>query len=277
MTRFYKKILPAVFTFAVFISHAQNIRVFDFSTERSNQITGTTGSYNLNGGLMVDAKSKLLNLSNFGASGKVKNRIIISQPVAGNTPVTRTVLDNYDIVYIPALFTPLNAAELDALYNWSLVPGNVIITGEQSGYSGYTTKCGYSLQHGNTDPSERIANGDDKYKIFNGIFGNVSARGVKQSGTQQGYLSSDCYSRAIGKNAAGNTTVICNIITNDIYFSNGGFFTNMIGENTVSVGSAIINNSDIMWANTWAWAIREVLDPSAPEMIVIATYPQVSL
>lgn len=260
-----KQLLLAVIFCTALAGHGftQTIKVADFASSRTLYVS--TYSYNLTSGTeMVSGKAKLTNTANFGTSGIVTHPLNITGGLfAASGSVTAAALAPYDIVFLTLLTTPLTTAEQDALYTWSQQPGKVVISCEAQSYEKYSTRSGYGIANGNVNPTTRVATGDDIYHLFSGgIFGNATS--IIQTGAAQGYFNADCFSAVIAKNSNNNTTILFNAITRDIYFADGGFFTS--GPQTASgmtAGGTITSSTDKVWANTWAWAVNEVLNPGS--------------
>lgn len=117
---------------------AQTIRLGSIDAARFDGATWT-----LNGTDMEEARAKLLDTDNFGASGVVGRDVVITDTAAA---IDGTLLANFDVFFIGYLdddnvnaFTP---AELDAFSDWVAGGGAMLITCDDSDYDAVCARFG---------------------------------------------------------------------------------------------------------------------------------------
>jgi len=272
-TEKYSKIFIALlFLIGLIQAQAQTINVLNIldgygtgSTARNN--SGDYG-YHLSGYLMPNAKAKLTNMDNFGASGIVPHtlNIIDGYGIIGSIP-NLAVLNAYDIIYIGFYFnnSAFTSSEISYLLQWSKQPGKVLMLQEQAASSPISAAMGYSITNGNTNPTT-VLPADTAYgtKIFSGVFG--SASNISQGGSSQGYFVPGCTGIALAKNANNNATILLNTEYRDILVADIDFFSAVTG--AISADSTISNDTDKAWGNLWAWAVNEVINKTVPSATV---------
>lgn len=117
---------------------AQTIRLGSIDAARFDGATWT-----LNGTDMEEARAKLLDTDNFGASGVVGRDVQITDVAA---EITGTLLADYDVFFIGYLSdsatNAFTAAELDAFHAWVESGGAMLITCDNSSYDAVCERFG---------------------------------------------------------------------------------------------------------------------------------------
>lgn len=146
---------------------------------------GTT--YGMDGASMANTRAKLLNTSNFGASGTVPRPVTISATAPNVGDVTTTLLSSVDIFFI-GWFTDsspraFSASELAAFQSWVNAGGTMIVTCDDSNHDTVCASFGHPATNGSPsiNPIVPTAAGSSS-PIFNGPFGTVTA--ISMNGNQ---------------------------------------------------------------------------------------------
>ena len=117
---------------------AQTIRLGSIDAARFDAATWT-----LNGTDMEEARAKLLDTDNFGASGVVGRDVAITDVAA---EITGTLLGDFDVFFIGYLYDAaagaFTAAELDAFHAWVEGGGAMLVTCDDSDYDAVCARFG---------------------------------------------------------------------------------------------------------------------------------------
>lgn len=262
--RFYlfRKIILFLFI-SSFSINAQTIKVLNIPSSYGNRLKYNSNYFTLEADYLKYASSKLLNKSNFGPSGIVKNDINITSDFSNiNTILNVNQLNPYDIIFIGSVFENLGSfsqSEIDILNAWSAQEKKVLIIAEQPVGSPISNAMGFPILDSNQDPTTpTIEDSNRNINLFSGPFGDAVK--ITQAGWSQGYFTASCIAPALARNANGNATILYNTTYNDILLADTGFFWDIqLNENDL-----IVNDSEKVWGNLWAWAIREVLTGTTP-------------
>lgn len=247
--------------------YAQDIQVLNIPD--SNRNPTTDNGYTLNGSTMTNALSKLQNPINFGTSGIIGHKLIISNNFGTKGSIkSKGDIMNYDIIFIGAFSSNSSflVSEMDILLEWSSLPGKVLLIMEQASGSPISMHMGYGIANGNLNPTTPLVSDKENFiNIFSGVFGNVT--NLYQGGSSQGYFSTDCRGISLAKNNNGNSTILFNNKYRDLLFADTDFFTSVGG--TISAGNSITNDTDKAWGNVWSWAISEVVNQKVPQINLV--------
>jgi gliding motility-associated-like protein len=251
----FKLCLFLIFSVLSAHSYAQTISIHSITTSR--QTSGDAG-YTLDGNFMIGgSRLKLLSSSNFGSSGTYPKAVTIfdgygtSGSLAGVSSIPSSSIFFFGSFNILDSTTQsFTNAEIDALYDWSLKGGKLIIGSGGAVLNFYDTnilnsKWGYS--HFYQVPSiitpTASGNGTD---IFNGPFGNVAF--AFQAAGSQGYFDAlTNNSQVLATDGIGNPTLFMDCNTLDLIIADVDVYTALSG---MSAGSPITNDQDKLWANT---------------------------
>lgn len=232
--------------------------VYVESISKTRETTGQDG-YTLDGFRMLDSRSKLLNPFNFGVNGIYPKNVVIndSYGTSGSLNQISTVpkehvffLGNFNraVTNLIQFSTP----EIDALYQWSLTGGKVILCAGNVLTNGpfvynsiiFNQKWDISviLQSNNLIPN---ANGNAT-ELFNGPFGQVF--GLNQGAQMQSkfnILPSDV--KVLATNFDNEPTLYIDCKTLDLIVPDVDVYTDL---GTISIGNTIVNSQDRFLANT---------------------------
>lgn len=228
-------------------------------------------NYTLNGSFMENALAKLTNSANFGPSGTVKRGLTITHTFGTAGSITAASLANYNILFVGMDETGngLTASETQAIYTWSQQPGKVVIIAEQPVGHPLTTQYGFTVSDQISNPTTPTdADVTSDVKIFSGVFGK--AGGVSQGGSSQGFFSNNCFTVQLAKNGNGNPTMLLETRQRDILVADIDYFTSLSGG--VTGGGAISSDTDKAWANLWAWAVNEAINPGTSVSTGVASF-----
>jgi gliding motility-associated-like protein len=147
--------------------------------------------------------------------------------------------------------------EIDALYQWSLGGGKLIIAESSRLYgidgviydpSNLSSKWGFNIEQGSPS-SINATNLGASTTIFNGVFGTISS--VLQGGAAQGYFDViPLNSSVLATDDEGRPTLILDCTTMDLIVTDVDAYTDF---GAVTMGPNINNDQDIFWANTIAF------------------------
>ncbi len=235
---------------------AQTIELHSITTER--QLVGDKG-YTLDGDQMIESRLKLLNPSNFGASGIYPKKINISDDfgISGSlTNVTR--LPPNDLFFFGAFdrtdpsTEAFTDAEIDSLYKWSLRGGKLIITAGLGNSNVLSKKWGYRStftvwDRGYYDISPDTINHYET--LWTGPFGY--AWPIYEGGGIQGYFyktPENSVTLGISTTYDNKVTVFMDCTTLDLFVVDVDVYTSYYGR--ISGGNKIQNAQDRYLANT---------------------------
>ena len=267
-TNTFKKVsvtLVAAVMCSLSVSAQETISMHSITTGR--QPLGDSG-YTLDGFTMSEARLKLLNEENFGIDGTYPKSIEITDGYAQSGDLESiTSTEGIDLFYLgmfdssEASLAAFTQAELDSLYEWSLIGGKLII-GAASDLPDFNftpdilnDRWGFDLAL--ESPTSIIPTADGASTLlFDGPFGEVTQ--AFQGGSSQGYfnlLPDDAV--VLADNGAGDPTVILDCTTLDMIVADGDAYT-FLGQ--ITQGDQISNQNDIFWANTIAF-MDDLEDP----------------
>ena len=267
-TNTFKKVsvtLVAAVMCSLSVSAQETISMHSITAGR--QPLGDSG-YTLDGFTMSEARLKLLNEENFGIDGTYPKSIEITDGYAQSGDLESiTSTEGIDLFYLgmfdssEASLAAFTQAELDSLYEWSLIGGKLII-GAASDLPDFNftpdilnDRWGFDLAL--ESPTSIIPTTDGASSLlFDGPFGEVTQ--AFQGGSSQGYfnlLPDDAV--VLADNGAGDPTVILDCTTLDMIVADGDAYT-FLGQ--ITQGNQISNQNDIFWANTIAF-MDDLEDP----------------
>lgn len=257
-----------------------NINIHSITTNRQPL---ADGGYTLDGLQMVNARAKLLDVSNFGTSGTFGKTISIVDAYA-TTGSLESIGDstNIDLFYY-GIFDKINfsletfsEAELDSFLNWSMHGGKLII-GAGSPNPGVfeptilNSRWGFDMALVFPTSVVPTAAGASS-TLFAGPFGNVST--ANQGGSSQGYFTTyPSNSIVLADDAAGHPTMYLDCKTLDLVVADGDVYTSLGG---ISAGNTITSANDRLWANTIAFMDSLEAQPEITKtgnVLTTGTYP----
>jgi gliding motility-associated-like protein len=235
--------------------YSQTISIHSITASRQ---TGGFNGYTLDDGLMIGgSRLKLLSPANFGSSGTYPKTVTIFDGYGTSGSLTGVSNIAFGSIFFFGAFNildsttqPFTNSEIDALYDWSIQGGKLIIASCAAIANLYDTnvlnnKWGYShfLQVPSTVIPNAFGNGTD---IFSGPFGNVAL--AYQAASSQGYFDAlTNNSQVLGTDATGNPTLFMDCNTLDLIIADVDVYTSLSG---ISAGTTITNDQDRFWANT---------------------------
>jgi gliding motility-associated-like protein len=247
-------------------SFGQTIHINSIATVR--QPAGDCG-YTLDGTRMQSSRQKLLNPANFGPSGTYHKDVVIYN----NFELTETLEAISSVpknhIFFFGSFNTLHGStqqftneEIDAIYDWSLRGGKVIIA-EQGTVNPYYNSAildnKWGFVHTIQTPSFIFptVNGNNT-DIFNGPFGSVES--ASEGGSAQGhFISLTEDADVLATDAYGNPLLFLDCRTQDLIISDVDAFTDLGG---ISAGADINNTQDKFWANVIVFMDRLSSYPS---------------
>ncbi len=284
-TPFKHKFIQFVFIFISTIFYGQTLTIHSISTLRQ---TGGDFGYTLDGGRMIDSRSKLLNPTNFGPSGTHGKSIALMDAYsASNGLVGLTNLAIENNLFFFGEFDKLNSttqqftqAEVDAFYTWSKKGGKAIISAGQYVNQGamlydgriLNKKWGFSFRNQGMGPNPRAfiaTTTGATTDIFSGPFGTFTTN-PGQGGSLQGYfdtLTTYCKILAVDQEGFPNLIMDCNTL--DLIVSDVDAYTDL---GMISTGSLVTTAQDQFWANTIAF-----MDKLQPLPVIANTNDTLSL
>lgn len=239
------------------LASAQELTVHSITHSRQ---LDPTSQYTLDGWLMTNSsRQKLLNPKNFGKEGmylKTVNILDRYEQLGSLVEVSDAPTDHvlffggFDEYESRETFSQ---AEIEALYQWSLRGGKVIIaTGgsaesDEFSYDQDILDKRWDFKYQLKFPSQVLPTEEGRGTVlFNGPFGQIV--GAVQAGFMQGYFSQiPENSKVLGTDVEGNPTLYLDCTTLDLVAADVDIYTELSG---VSSGDAIVTSQDIHWANT---------------------------
>jgi len=237
-------------------AHSQTINIHSISYAR--QTIGDNG-YTLDGFQMSSSRQKLLNPTNFSATGIYPKSVnIFDGYVNSNSLINVSTLPTDYIFFFGAFnqnaasLAQFTTEEIDSLYSWSVRGGKLIIGGSPStqGYAPDVLNSKWGFDFVNVMPSYYVPTPlGQTTDIFNGPFGSVIV--ANQGGGAQGYFTvMPTNSTVLAVDVLGNPTIIMDCNTLDLIVADVDGYTSLGG---VSSGNSITSVQDKYWANTIAF------------------------
>jgi gliding motility-associated-like protein len=236
-------------------AYAQPISIHSITNSRQ---TGGDSGYTLDGQIMTaGSRQKLLLSANFGTNGTYPKPVTIFDGYGTSGSLTNVQSIGISNIFFFGNFNlldpttqPFTNEEIEALYNWSMQGGKLIITcvGKVANFfesNILNTQWGfdYFYQVPSTIIPTPLGNSTD---IFNGPFGNVIE--ANQGAGSQGYFTSTTNnSKVLATDSNGNPTLFLDCNTLDLIIADVDAYTIFGG---MTNGSAIDNTQDKFWANT---------------------------
>ena len=251
-----------IFFLQIGLVFGQSININSISFLRQPQFQN---EYTLNGAFMIQSsRQKLLNPTNFGPTGMYPKSVSIYDGyISPNSLISVSHLPKSNLFFFGA-FDKMNGSlnqftdpEIDALYQWSLGGGKLIIAESSRLYgidgviydpSNLSSKWGFNIEQGSPS-SINATNLGASTTIFNGVFGTISS--VLQGGAAQGYFDViPLNSSVLATDEEGRPTLILDCTTMDLIVTDVDAYTDF---GAVTMGPNINNDQDIFWANTIAF------------------------
>jgi hypothetical protein len=226
------------------------------------------GDYTFDGNYMeATGAIKLQCAANFGPSGIVSPTQVflvsmgtgaysVAQLNALNCNVVFTGLNNTAALTGTALPSGVSQADVQAIYNWSLLkPGNLVIVNQA--YMSISGTWGYTAANGTSGVTVQATVSGLQTEIFDGPFGLITSN--SQGGSYQGTISNpfNCAQGTVlavkGSNNSSLPVLVLDRASNDILSGDIDIFTSVGG---VTTGCGITSANDRLFMNTFAYAIR---------------------
>lgn len=218
--------------------------------------------YTLDGGLLTNARAKLLNPANFGPGGTVNDPIVITDVAA---PITLPLLQTFDAFFIGFLLdshaNAFTAPELAAMNNYVNSGGTMLITCDHSNYDAVCASFGHPITSttSNALPTASPTVAGVAHPIFTSPFGVVTQ--LNLDGTVGIFTNNSGTILAINDNAGNNPVVIERtvglgklILVTDINVFWGG----------TSAGNGVSTNNDRFVTNVFASTLGLNATSTAP-------------
>ncbi len=257
-----KILLFVLFSLQLSLVLGQSINIHSISYLRQPLFQN---EYTLDGAFMIQSsRQKLLNPNNFGPMGLYNKSVSIYDGYTSSNSLINVAQQPKSTLFFFGSFDKVNETlnqftnpEIDALYQWSLEGGKLVIAQSSRLYgidgviydpSILNLKWGFNIAL-SYPSSINPTNRGTSTSIFNGIFGIIS--NVFQGGAAQGYFDIiPQNSSVLATDNEGRPTLILDCTTMDLILADVDAFTSF---GQVTQGPNISSDQDVFWANTIAF------------------------
>jgi hypothetical protein len=229
---------------------ATPIRVLSIADARFNN-----GGWTLDGAMMVNARSKLLNPANFGPGGKVTHPITITDTAAA---ITLSMLANYDVLFIGYMpnIPGFASSELTAMTTWVNGGGVMIVTADDTLDDQALVAFGYGMTTSVTPGSTTPSGAGVGHPVFSGPFGTVSA--IAGAGSEGKFMNNLAGQQLLGLDSGNGIWSVIEVPIGSgrvLFLADVDFLSDDSGMNANN-GISASNGNEVFLGNVFAYEHR---------------------